>query len=113
MVNGRCSAGVCTSRDAQCEAVAGNLGITKACHTPFGGCRMICQGKNGQCIEFKATFSNGIACGTNGYCKDGVCSESVLVTAFTQYWLAVIVVCAMFLAALLACILASCRTSYT
>lgn len=111
VADGRCSAGVCTSRDAQCQAIGGQLGVKRACDTPFNGCDMICQGSADRCLSFKAKFSDGVACGVNGFCKDGICSESVVVTAVTKYWLAVVVIAGFFLAAVLACVLASCNTS--
>lgn len=106
---GRCSAGLCTSRDAQCQAVGGQLGVTKACDTTFNGCELVCKGASDKCIAFKATFSDGVQCGANGFCKDGVCSESIVVTAATKYWLALVVIAGFFLAAVLACVLASCN----
>jgi len=109
--NGRCSSGVCTSRDAQCQAIGGQLGVRKACETTFNSCDMLCQGSADRCLSFKAKFSDGVACGMNGFCKDGACSESVVVTAITKYWLAIILIAGFFLAALLACVLASCNIS--
>lgn len=111
VLNGRCSAGVCTSRDAQCEAIGSQLGVKRACDTPFNGCDLVCKGPDGTCLHFKSTFSDGVACGMNGFCKEGVCSESIVVTAVTKYWLGLVVLGGMFLAALLFCLLASCRAS--
>lgn len=107
---GRCSAGICTSRDAQCKAIGGQLGVKKACDTLFNDCNLVCQGPNDRCLSFKSTFSDGVACGSNGFCKDGACSESIVVTAVTKYWLGVVIVGGLFLAAMFACVLATCRS---
>lgn len=106
---GKCSAGVCTSRDAQCQAIGGQLGVKKACDTTFNGCDLVCMGPSNTCISFKSTFSDGVPCGKNGFCKSGVCSESIVVTAISKYWVAFVLVAVLFFAAILSCILASCR----
>ena len=67
---GRCSNGLCTNPDEQCQLKGNRLGMTKSCSTE---CSMKCQSNNGVCTDMNTYLLDGSSCSYNGTCSNGVC----------------------------------------
>ncbi|OAV91485.1 hypothetical protein PTTG_05086 [Puccinia triticina 1-1 BBBD Race 1] len=74
----KCAAGMCTSRDEQCQAQGGSLGLSKACPLEKAqDCKVRCVDPSGKaaCIFLASTFVDGSECGNDGRCVAGVCKS--------------------------------------
>ncbi|KAK0567648.1 hypothetical protein OC861_002603 [Tilletia horrida] len=72
----QCAAGVCTSRDQQCQQAGASLGLTRACSTSFDtGCSVACRDPSNaaSCLVLQQTFVDGTPCRWGGRCQDGEC----------------------------------------
>lgn len=78
----RCAGGQCTSRDLQCQNLAGSLesnNATSACGR-YDGCAVTCNspdfGGSGSCATYNQNFVDGTPCGAGGRCSNGDCEGS-------------------------------------
>lgn len=84
-----CASGQCTSRDRQCQVVAGGLthnNNTKACRND---CLMQCESDSfmgGQCAFYNQYFLDGTTCSGGGRCEDGKCKGSSWWKEFTGWY---------------------------
>lgn len=84
-----CTSGQCTSRDRQCQVVAGGLthnNHTKSCR---GDCLMQCESDSfmgGQCAFYNQYFLDGTSCSGGGRCEDGKCKGSSWWKQFTDWY---------------------------
>ncbi|KAK0523418.1 hypothetical protein OC835_006266 [Tilletia horrida] len=72
----RCAAGVCTSRDLQCQQAGSSLNVTRACPTSFDtGCSIACRDPDNfsSCLVLQQTFVDGTPCRWGGRCENGEC----------------------------------------
>ncbi|KAH8917363.1 Disintegrin-domain-containing protein [Atractiella rhizophila] len=74
----QCASGLCTSRDQQCAAQGGSLGITKSCSgRTSSSCQVTCADPdtNSDCVLLESNFRDGTECGYAGTCQSGKCKE--------------------------------------
>ncbi|GAA5856962.1 hypothetical protein JCM8547_008486 [Rhodosporidiobolus lusitaniae] len=73
-----CAAGVCTSRDLQCQNAGSSLNLTRACSTSAtSGCSIICRDPTGSadCVILSTNFRDGTSCANGGRCRNGECQS--------------------------------------
>ncbi|KAJ2470958.1 hypothetical protein GGI02_002591 [Coemansia sp. RSA 2322] len=73
-----CASGQCTSRDAQCAARGGALGLTQRCALSMAGdlCDFQCASPRSplECMFMSGSFIDGTDCGFHARCRAGSCT---------------------------------------
>lgn len=78
----KCASGQCTSRDRQCQLVAGGLAGNnnmKDCPDTRNSCEVTCALRNSnerQCVVYSQNFIDGTPCAGGGHCSNGRCRGS-------------------------------------
>ncbi|KAG5463770.1 MAG: Disintegrin-domain-containing protein [Olpidium bornovanus] len=71
----KCAAGLCTSRDLQCQIRMMQPGVV-GCSSFRSSCSLLCSTSSGaNCVELQGGFVDSTPCGYGGLCKRGECTR--------------------------------------
>jgi hypothetical protein len=109
----KCATGLCTSRDAQCNARSTSRNkFPKACPVSTVGstCAITCLNADNPptCFQINGFFVDGPECGNGGYCKKGNCEGDFIFNGLgkyllTNYWVIITLGAIVFLCAFSCC----------